>query len=324
MIPLLKVVKQYERLAVFTLGKFNERSGLRGPGLQILIWPFQTGTRIDLREEVINIPRQTNITRDNAPIDITFLVYLRPIESEAQKVGLEVINYHQAVIGMATTILRAVIGEMNVDDVLSQRERINRELRVKLDDITGRWGIRVSAVEIKEIEPAPDIQEAMNRQMSAERIRRADVTEAEGKRQAEIEIAEGDKQAEILRAEGHRQSEILTAEGDQQAAVLRADGFSIALDRIHQVASNVDTNTISLQYFETLKEMGKGSATKFVFPMEFNDSGSRESASRFTDKHNVLIGFGQPCPAALQRTNELHCVLIGWRESMGSQKASAK
>ena len=271
MIPLIKVVKQYERLAVFTLGKFNERSGLRGPGLQILIWPFQTGTRIDLREEVINIPRQTNITRDNAPIDITFLVYLRPIESEAQKVVLEVINYHQAVIGMATTILRAVIGEMNVDDVLSQRERINQELRVKLDDITGRWGIRVSAVEIKEIEPAPDIQEAMNRQMSAERIRRADVTEAEGKRQAEIEIAEGDKQAEILRAEGHRQAEILTAEGDQQAAVLRADGFSIALDRIHQVASNVDTNTISLQYFETLKEMGKGSATKFVFPMEFTN-----------------------------------------------------
>ena len=271
MIPLLKIVKQYERLAVFTLGKFNEKAGVRGPGLQILIWPFQTATKIDLREEVINIPRQTNITRDNAPIDITFLVYLRPIESEAQKVVLEVINYHQAVIGMATTILRAVIGEMNVDDVLSQRERINQELRVKLDDITGRWGIRVSAVEIKEIEPAPDIQEAMNRQMSAERIRRADVTEAEGRRQAEIAIAEGDKQAEILRAEGHRQAEILTAEGDQQAAVLRADGFSTALDRIHQVASNVDTNTISLQYFETLKEMGKGSATKFVFPMEFTN-----------------------------------------------------
>ena len=271
MIPLLKIVKQYERLAVFTLGKFNERTGVRGPGLQILIWPFQTGERIDLREEVINIPRQTNITRDNAPIDIDFLVYLRPIESEAQKVVLEVVNYHQAVIGMATTILRAVIGEMNVDDVLSQRERINQELRVKLDDTTGRWGIRVSAVEIKEIEPAPEIQEAMNRQMSAERIRRADVTEAEGKRQASITIAEGDKQAEILRAEGNRQAEILTAEGDQQAAVLRAEGCSTALDRIHQVASEVDTNTISLQYFETLKEMGKGSATKFVFPMEFTN-----------------------------------------------------
>ena len=271
MIPLLKIVRQYERLAVFTLGKFNEKTGVRGPGLQILIWPFQTGEKIDLREEVINIPRQTNITRDNAPIDIDFLVYLRPIETEAQKVVLEVVNYHQAVIGMATTILRAVIGEMNVDDVLSQRERINQELRIKLDDTTGRWGIKVSAVEIKEIEPAPQIQEAMNRQMSAERIRRADVTEAEGKRQASITIAEGDKQAEILRAEGNRQAEILTAEGDQQAAVLRAEGFSTALDRIHQIASEVDTNTISLQYFETLKEMGKGSATKFVFPMEFTN-----------------------------------------------------
>lgn len=269
MIPIIKIVRQYERLAVFTLGKFNDKTGLRGPGLKIIIWPFQTSSRIDLREEVINIPRQTNITRDNAPIDIDFLVYLRPIDTEAQKVVLEVINYHQAVIGMATTILRAVIGEMNLDDVLSQRETINQQLRVKLDEITGRWGIKVSAVEIKEIEPAPDIQEAMNRQMSAERIRRADVTEAEGKRQAAIAIAEGDKQADILRAEGHRQAEILTAEGDQQAAVLRAEGFSTALDRIYQVASGVDTNTLSLQYFETLKEMGKGESTKFIFPMEF-------------------------------------------------------
>ena len=269
MIPLIKIVRQYERLAVFTLGKFSERTGLRGPGLQIIVWPFQTASKIDLREEVINIPRQTNITRDNAPIDIDFLVYLRPIDTEAQKVVLEVINYHQAVIGMATTILRAVIGEMNLDDVLSQRETINQQLRVKLDETTGRWGIKVSAVEIKEIEPAPEIQEAMNRQMSAERIRRADVTEAEGKRQAAIAIAEGDKQADILRAEGHRQSEILTAEGDQQAAVLRAEGFSTALDRIYQVASEVDTNTLSLQYFETLKEMGKGESTKFIFPMEF-------------------------------------------------------
>ena len=269
MIPYIKIVRQYERLAVFTLGKFNAVSGLRGPGLQILVWPFQTSTPIDLREEVINIPGQTNITRDNAPINIDFLVYLRPIEEVAEKLVLEVVNYHQAVIGMATTILRAVIGEMNLDDVLSQRERINEELRIKLDDATARWGIKVSAVEIKEIEPAPDIQESMNRQMAAERIRRADVTEAEGKRQAAIAIAEGDKQADILRAEGSRQAEILTAEGDQQAAILRAEGFSTALDRIYRVASEVDTNTLSLQYFETLKEMGKGQSTKFIFPMEF-------------------------------------------------------
>ena len=270
MIPLIKIVRQYERLAVFTLGKFSERGGLKGPGLRILVWPIQTATRIDLREEVIDIPRQTNITSDNAPLDIDFLVFLRPIEHEAQKVVLEVVNYHQAVIGMATTILRAVVGEMTVDEVLSQRERINDELRVKLDEITGRWGIKVTQVEIKEIEPAADIQAAMNRQMAAERLRRAEVTEAEGKRQAAITVAEGEKQAEILRAEGQRQSDILTAEGDQQAQVLRAQGFSTALDQIFTVAQNVDTKTLSLQYFETLKEMGKGDSTKFIFPMEFS------------------------------------------------------
>ena len=269
MIPLIKIVRQYERLAVFTLGKFSERGGLKGPGLRILVWPIQTATRIDLREEVIDIPRQTNITSDNAPLDIDFLVFLRPIEHEAQKVVLEVVNYHQAVIGMATTILRAVVGEMTVDEVLSQRERINDELRVKLDEITGRWGIKVTQVEIKEIEPAADIQAAMNRQMAAERLRRAEVTEAEGKRQAAITVAEGEKQAEILSAEGQRQSDILTAEGAQQAQVLRAHGFSTALDQIFTVAQNVDTKTLSLQYFETLKEMGKGDSTKFIFPMEF-------------------------------------------------------
>lgn len=297
MIPYIKIVRQYERLAVFTLGKFSETGGLKGPGLRILVWPIQTTTMIDLREEVIDIPRQTNITSDNAPLDIDFLVFLRPIEHEAQKVVLEVINYHQAVIGMATTILRAVVGEMTVDEVLSQRERINDELRVKLDEITGRWGIKVTQVEIKEIEPATDIQAAMNRQMAAERLRRAEVTEAEGTRQASITVAEGEKEAEILRAEGQRQSEILTAEGDQQASVLRAEGFSTALDRIYSVAQNIDTKTLSLQYFETLKEMGKGDSTKFIFPMEFTkllgpfasalslieDKQSREEESQPTD-----------------------------------------
>ena len=269
MLPVIKIVRQYERLAVFTLGKFNERTGLRGPGLRILIWPFQTSERIDLREEVINIPRQSNITRDNAAIHIDFLVYLRPIEEQAHKLVLEVVNYHQAVIGLATTILRAVIGEMTVDEVLSQRARINEQIRVTLDEETGRWGMKVTAVEIKEIEPAQEIQDAMNRQMSAARLRRAEVTEAEGKRQAAIAVAEGERQADILRAEGSRQAEILTAEGDQQAAILRAEGFSTALDRIYQIASQVDPTTLSLQYFDTLKEMGKGDSTKFIFPMEF-------------------------------------------------------
>lgn len=219
----------------------------------------------------MDIPRQTNITLDNAPIDIDFLIYMRIMEDQAEKAVLEVVDYHAAVIGIATTTLRAVIGEMNVDDVLSQRERINEDLRMKLDEITGRWGIKVTQVEISEIEPARDIQEAMNRQMSAERIRRAAVTEAEGTRQAAITVAEGAKQSAILRAEGQRQSEILTAEGDQQAAVLRAEGFSTALDKISTVAEKIDSNTLSLQYFDTLKELGSSESTKFIFPMEFTN-----------------------------------------------------
>ena len=271
MIPYLKVVRQYERLAVFTFGKFNVRSGLRSPGLNVLVWPIHQSRTVDLREDVIDIPRQRNITKDNAPIDIDFLVYLRVIEQEAQKSVLEVVDYRMAVLGIATTTLRAVIGDITLDEVLSQRERINEELRVKLDEVTERWGLKVTQVEIREVEPPRDIQDAMNRQMSAERVRRAVITEAEGTRQAAITVAEGEKQSTILEAEGSRQAEILQAEGDQQAAILRADGFSNALDRIYQVAQNIDGKTLSLQYFDTLKQLGSSASTKFIFPMEFTN-----------------------------------------------------
>lgn len=266
MIPYISVIKQYERLAVFTLGKYT---GLRNPGIQIFLWPFHKTNKIDLREDVFDIPSQTVITLDNAPISVDFLVYLRVMEAEASKSVLEVVRYQTAVVGIATTTLRAVVGKLALDEVLSQRDRINEELRSELDQVTERWGIKVTQVEIREVEPARDIQEAMNRQMSAERVRRAAVTEAEGTRQAEVTVAEGKKQAAILTAEGARQSEILKAEGDQQAAILRAEGFSLALDRIDKVAQKVDSNTLSLQYFDTLKEMGTGDSTKFVFPMEF-------------------------------------------------------
>ena len=199
MIPHITVVKQYERLAVFWLGKFT---GLKPPGLKLMFWPFNSYQRIDLREVVIDIPRQTNITLDNAPIDIDFLVYMRVMEASAEKAIIEVVDYRGAVIGIATTTLRAVIGEISLDDVLSQRDRINEQLRQKLDEVTERWGIKVTQVEIREVEPARDIQDAMNRQMSAERFRRAAVTEAEGTREAAVTVAEGEKQASILAGGG--------------------------------------------------------------------------------------------------------------------------
>ncbi|MBI4299301.1 MAG: SPFH/Band 7/PHB domain protein [Chloroflexi bacterium] len=262
----IRIVRQFERVAVFRLGRFM---GMKGPGLVILIPFIDRASKVDLREEVIDIPRQTNITRDNAPIGIDFLVYMRVMEETAQRSVLEVMNYHMAVIGIATTTLRAVIGDIPLDDVLSKREQINTVLRVKLDEVTERWGIKVTGVEIREIEPPREIQEAMNRQMAAERNRRAVITEAEGQKQANVTVAEGQKQAAILQAEGSRQAAILNAEGDRQAAILRAEGFSSALDKIFAVAKTIDANTLSLQYFQTLKDLGASPSTKFIFPMEF-------------------------------------------------------
>ena len=265
---IINFVKNYERMARFKWGNYE---GMKGPGPVFVIPIMNSAKKVDLRTEVMDIPRQRNITKDNAAIDIDFLVYLRVMVEYADRAVLVVENYRAAVVGLATTTLRAVVGDITLDQVLSQRERINALLREKLDVETERWGIKVENVEIREIEPPRDIQEAMNRQMSAERVRRAVVTEADGTREAAITVAEGEKQAAILTAEGARQAEILTAEGDQQAAVLRADGYATALERIYSVARNIDANTLSLQYFETLKELGNGEATKFIFPMEFTN-----------------------------------------------------
>ena len=220
---IINFLKNYERMARFKWGNFQ---GMRGPGPVWLIPIMHSGARVDLRTEVIDIPRQRNITKDNAPIDIDFLVYMRVVAEYADRAVLEVENYRGAVIGLATTTLRAVVGDIDLDEVLSQRERINTVLRERLDAETERWGIKVTNVEIREIEPPRDIQDAMNRQMSAERIRRAVVREAEGTREAAVTVAEGEKQAAILKAEGQRQAEILTAEGrpaggDSQGGRLR-------------------------------------------------------------------------------------------------------
>jgi regulator of protease activity HflC (stomatin/prohibitin superfamily) len=170
---------------------------------------------------------------------------------------------------MATTTLRAVIGGIMLDEVLSEREHINNMLRTRLDEVTERWGVKVTNVEIREIIPPREVQDAMNRQMSAERIRRAVVTESTGTREAAINVADGEKQSNILKAEGQKQANILVAEGERQAQILRAEGFSLALDKIFSVAQTVDQKTMTLQYFEALKSIGSGASTKFIFPLEF-------------------------------------------------------
>ena len=263
---IINFVRDYQRMARFRFGRFE---GMLGPGIVFSIPILHQIRKIETRTEVLDIPRQTNITRDNASIDIDFLVYMRVDINEAQKAVMEVEDYRSAVVGLATTTLRAVVGDIDLDEVLSQRERINESIRMKLDAETTRWGIKVTNVEIREIDPPREIQEAMNRQMSAERVRRAVILEADGTRQANITVAEGEKQAAILKAEGARQAEILSAEGDQQAAVLRAQGFSDALERIFAVAQRVDSNTMSLQYLDALKALGESPSSKIIFPLEF-------------------------------------------------------
>jgi len=250
---IFKIVREYERLVVFRLGRCI---GARGPGLTLLIPVVDQPVWVDLRERYLEVPRQTCITKDNAAISIDFLVYWKvtdPVHSVVQ-----VQDFAGATQGIATTTLRSVVGDISLDDVLAKREDINNVLRGKLDEVTSRWGGKVTSVEIREIEPPKDVQDAMTKQMSAERSRRAVVTAAEGDRQARITVADGEKQAAILKAEG-----------DKQSAILRAEGYALALDKIFAVAKSLDANTMTLQYLDALKTLGTGPATKFIFPLEF-------------------------------------------------------
>ena len=252
---IVHIVAEYQRLVVFSFGRFQ---GVRGPGLVLLLPPpiqFVAQT-VDLREFVVEIPQQTCITKDNAPISIDFLIYQKVVDAKDSFLNIQ--NFRTAIQGIATTTLRAVVGNIPLDDVLAKREQINEELRVKLDDITHRWGVKVTNVEIKELTPPRDVQDAMNRQLTAERTRRAVVTEAEGKKTSAILVADGAKQAAILEAEGAR-----------QAAILRAEGFALALGTINAQAMTVDQRTMTLQYLEALKQLGASPATKFIIPTEF-------------------------------------------------------
>ncbi len=260
----IRIVNEYQRLVVFRLGRCI---GQKGPGLIILIPLIDRAVKVDLREQVREVPHQISITKDNAPISIDFLWYYKVLDPVQSVVGVG--NFELSAQGMATTTLRSVIGGIPLDEVLSQREHINTTLRVKLDEVTERWGVKVTNVEIREIIPPKDVQDAMNKQMSAERIRRAVVTESTGTREAAINVAEGDKQASILKAEGQKQAAILEAEGQKSAQVLKAEGFSVALEKIFAAAKSIDQKTMTLQYFETLKSLGSGASTKFIFPMEF-------------------------------------------------------
>ncbi|MEM4506533.1 MAG: SPFH domain-containing protein, partial [Ignisphaera sp.] len=251
-LPRIRVVPEYKRLVVFRLGRLES---IKGPGLVFLLPLIDRGIDVDLREFVIDIPPQTCITKDNAPVDIDLLVYMKIFDPVKAVTAVQ--NYVSAATGIAITTLRAVIGDMVLDDVLAKREYINSTLRARLDEVTDRWGIKVTSVEIKEIKPPKDVQEAMIKQMAAERNRRAMVAEAEGKRTAAILEADGQREALIRKGEGERQYNILVAEGKAKS-----------LELINEAAMKLGSNAILLQYLEVLRSIAESPSTKIVIPLE--------------------------------------------------------
>jgi regulator of protease activity HflC (stomatin/prohibitin superfamily) len=251
----IRIVREYQRIVLFRLGRVV---GTRGPGIVFVVPFVDRPFIVDLREAYLEIPHQTAITQDNAPISIDFIIFYRVVDAVDSVVKVQ--NFAGAAQNIAATTLRSVVGDMTLDDVLSKRDEMNGLLQAKLDEVTERWGVKVTNVEVREINPPPNVQEAMTRQMSAERSRRAVVTEAEGSKQAAVTVAEGQKQAAIL-----------SAEGDRQAAILRAEGFALALSKIFEVAHGVDQNTMRLQYLDALKAIGTSQSTKFVLPMDLAD-----------------------------------------------------
>jgi len=248
----VQIVQAYEKRALTVFGAFER---LLDPGIHFVI-PFVSDTyQFDMRTEALDVPSQEAITRDNSPVRADAVVYIRVMNAE--RAFLEVDDYRNATLNLAQTTLRAVIGDMELDETLSQRERINERIQEELAGPTDEWGVRVEAVEVREVKPSQVVQDAMEQQTAAERRRRAMILEAQGERRSSVERAEGEKQANIIRAEGSKQSQVLEAQGDAVATVLRA-----------RAADSMGERAIIEKGMETLQGIGAGESTTFVLPQE--------------------------------------------------------
>ena len=255
----VEIVNAYEKRALTVFGEYRK---LLEPGINF-VPPFVSQTyTFDMRTQTLDVPRQEAITRDNSPVTADAVVYIKVMD--ARKAFLEVDEYKKAVSNLAQTTLRAVLGDMELDDTLNKRQEINAKIRKELDEPTDEWGIRVESVEVREVNPSKDVQQAMEQQTSAERKRRAMILEAQGERRSAIEKAEGDKQANILEAQGEKQASVLEAQGDAISTVLRAKS-----------AESMGERAIIERGMETLEEIGKGESTTFVLPQEMTSLLSR-------------------------------------------------
>ncbi|PSQ02571.1 phosphoesterase [Halobacteriales archaeon QS_5_68_33] len=274
----VEIVEAYEKEALTVLGEYRR---LLEPGIH-LVPPFVSRTYpFDMRTQTIDVPQQEAITRDNSPVTADAVVYIRVMD--AKRAFLEVEEYERAVSNLAQTTLRAVLGDMELDDTLSRRAMINARIREELDEPTDEWGIRVESVEVREVNPAAGVRNAMEQQTSAERRRRAMILEAQGERRSAIEQAQGEKQSDIVRAQGKKQSQILEAQGDAVSTVLRAKS-----------AESMGERAVIDKGMETLESIGRGESTTFVLPQELSSLvgryGKHLSGSDVSEMHGAANG----------------------------------
>lgn len=256
----IRIIPQAYTGVVERLGRYQRTLS---PGLNLLV-PFVDRLRplVDMREQVVSFPPQPVITEDNLVVSIDTVVYFQV--TDARAATYEIANYLGAVEQLTTTTLRNVVGGLNLEEALTSRDEINGQLRLVLDEATGKWGIRVSRVELKAIDPPLSIQDSMEKQMRAERDRRAVIL-----------TAEGSKQSQILEAEGRRQADILRAEGEKQAAILRAEGEAAAIQNVFNAihAGRPDDKLLAYQYLQTLPKISEGASNKmWIIPSEFTEA----------------------------------------------------
>jgi regulator of protease activity HflC (stomatin/prohibitin superfamily) len=279
----IKIVRPYEQGIYMRLGRYVR---ILNQGFNYVTPLINEVVKIDLRTQVLDVPRQEVITKDNSPTNVDAIIYTKVIDPV--KAFFQVTNYRTATIYLAQTTLRSIIGDMELDEILSNREKINLHLRDVLDEATDKWGVKVEAVEIREVDPASRVKEAMEEQTSAERLRRAAILKADGQKKAAILNAEGEKRSRILQAEGLRQAKVLEAEGERLAIILRSQGDAQKLRILSVGAAPLDSKALTVLSLDTMKALGAGPATKFIFPFEL---------TKVVEGISEYLGVGRQTPA---------------------------
>ena len=293
----IKIVRPYEQAVYMRLGRYVR---ILNQGFNYVTPLINEVIKIDLRTQVLDVPRQEVITKDNSPVNVDAIIYIKVIDPS--KAFFQVTDYRAATIYLAQTTLRSIIGDMDLDEILSNREKINLRLRDILDEATDKWGVKVEAVEIREVDPAPKVKQAMEEQTSAERLRRAAILKADGSKTAAILNAEGEKRSRILQAEGLRQAKVLEAEGERVAIILQSQGEAQRLRILSVGAYTLDSKALTVLSLDTMKALGQGQSTKWILPFE---------VTKLLEGVSDYLGVGQKLPEKHLASKEELADIVG-------------